>query len=83
MFHLTWYILIGPIAGVIVKSGIIESIIGRRCEPHVFAPDQPTISSCRVSFFRHWAAILILFICYKRTIHFPQSIRSSSSKPAE
>jgi hypothetical protein len=28
MFHLTWYILIGLISGVIVKSGIIESIIG-------------------------------------------------------
>ncbi len=28
MFHLTWYILIGLISGIIVKSGIIESIIG-------------------------------------------------------
>jgi hypothetical protein len=28
MVHLTWYILIGLISGVIVKSGIIESIIG-------------------------------------------------------
>jgi len=28
MFHLIWYVLIGLISGVIVKSGIIESIIG-------------------------------------------------------
>jgi hypothetical protein len=28
MSHLIWYVLIGLISGVIVKSGIIESIIG-------------------------------------------------------
>jgi hypothetical protein len=28
MLHLIWYVLIGLISGVIVKSGIIESIIG-------------------------------------------------------
>jgi hypothetical protein len=28
MFHLVWYMLIGLISGIIVKSGIIESIIG-------------------------------------------------------
>ncbi|HEV3211246.1 MAG TPA: hypothetical protein VGY91_13370 [Chthoniobacterales bacterium] len=28
MLHLIWYVLIGLISGVIVKSGIIESING-------------------------------------------------------
>jgi uncharacterized membrane protein YeaQ/YmgE (transglycosylase-associated protein family) len=65
MFHLIWYVLIGLISGVIAKSvmhvhmtifwtivlGIIGSIIGGCCYPHVFAPDKRTISSRRPHFF--------------------------------
>ena len=36
MLHLIWYVLIGLISGVIVKSGIIESIIGGGVS-HVFS----------------------------------------------
>src|ERR1700682_3926224 len=85
MFHLIWYVLIGLISGVIAKSvmhvhitifwtivvGIIGSIIGGALT-HMFS--RPTNERYHPAglLFSTLGAILILFICYKLKIHFPQ-----------
>ena len=85
MFHLVWYILIGLISGVIAKSvmhvhmtifwtivlGIIGSILGGAVT-HMFS--RPTNERYHPAglIFSTVGAILILFICYKLKIHFPQ-----------
>lgn len=85
MFHLIWYILIGLISGVIAKSvmhvhitifwtivvGIIGSIIGGAVT-HMFS--RPTNKRYHPAglIFSTLGAILVLFICYKLKIHFPQ-----------
>jgi len=85
MFHLVWYILIGLISGVIAKSvmhvhmtifwtivlGIIGSILGGAVT-HMFS--RPTDERYHPAglIFSTVGAILILFICYKLKIHFPQ-----------
>jgi len=85
MFHLVWYILIGLISGVIAKSvmhvhmtifwtivlGIIGSIMGGAVT-HMFS--RPTNERYHPAglIFSTVGAILILFICYKLKIHFPQ-----------
>jgi hypothetical protein len=54
MFHLTWYILIGLISGVIVKSGIIESIIGGGVS-HMFSrPTNEQYHPAGSHFFDTW-----------------------------
>src|SRR5438552_12958677 len=85
MIHLIWYILVGLIAGVIAKSvmhvhmtifwtivlGIIGSIIGGAVT-HMFS--RPTNERYHPAglIFSTLGAILVLFICYKLKIHFPQ-----------
>jgi uncharacterized membrane protein YeaQ/YmgE (transglycosylase-associated protein family) len=85
MFHLIWYILIGLISGVIAKSvmhvhlaifwtivlGIIGSIIGGGVS-HMFS--RPTNERYHPAglILSTLGAILVLFICYKLKIHFPQ-----------
>src|ERR1017187_1092396 len=85
MFHLVWYVLIGLISGVIAKSvmhvhitifwtivlGIIGSIIGGGVT-HMFS--RPTNERYHPAglVFSTLGAILVLFICYKLKIHFPQ-----------
>src|SRR5580704_15011481 len=85
MFHLIWYVLIGLISGVIAKSvmhvhmtifwtivlGIIGSIIGGAVT-HMFS--RPTTERFHPAglVFSTLGAILVLFICYKLKIHFPQ-----------
>jgi len=85
MFHLIWYLLIGLISGVIAKSvmhvhitifwtivlGIIGSIIGGAVT-HMFS--RPTNERYHPAglIFSTLGAILVLFICYKLKIHFPQ-----------
>jgi len=86
MFHLIWYILIGLIAGVIAKSvmhvqhitifwtivlGIIGSIIGG-CVTHMFSRARSERYHPAGLIFSTLGAILVLFICYKLKIHFPQ-----------
>jgi uncharacterized membrane protein YeaQ/YmgE (transglycosylase-associated protein family) len=85
MFHLIWYILIGLIAGVIAKSvmhvhmtifwtivlGIIGSIIGGAVT-HMFSRPSNERFHPAGLIFSTLGAILILFICYKLKIHFPQ-----------
>src|ERR1700680_4412270 len=85
MFHLVWYILIGLISGFIAKSvmhvhmtifwttvlGIIGSIIGGGVA-HMFS--RPTNERYHPAglVFSTLGAILVLFICYKLKMHFPQ-----------
>jgi uncharacterized membrane protein YeaQ/YmgE (transglycosylase-associated protein family) len=85
MFHLVWYILIGLISGVIAKSlmhvhmtifwtivlGIIGSIIGGGIT-HMFS--RPTNERFHPAglIFSTLGAILVLYICFKLNIHFPQ-----------
>jgi uncharacterized membrane protein YeaQ/YmgE (transglycosylase-associated protein family) len=85
MFHLIWYILIGLISGVIAKSvmhvhmaifwtivlGIVGSIIGGGVS-HMFS--RPTNERYHPAglILSTLGAILVLFICYKLNIHFPQ-----------
>jgi uncharacterized membrane protein YeaQ/YmgE (transglycosylase-associated protein family) len=85
MFHLVWYILIGLISGVIAKSlmhvhmtifwtvvlGIVGSIIGGGIT-HMFS--RPTNERFHPAglIFSTLGAILVLYICFKLNIHFPQ-----------
>ena len=85
MFHIIWYVLIGLIAGVIAKSvmhvhitivwtivlGIIGSVMGGAVS-HMFS--RPTNKQYHPSglIFSTLGAILVLFICCKLKIHFPQ-----------
>jgi uncharacterized membrane protein YeaQ/YmgE (transglycosylase-associated protein family) len=85
MFHLIWYVLIGLISGVIAKSvmhvhiaifwtivlGIIGSIIGGGVS-HMFS--RPTNERYHPAglILSTLGAMLVLFICYKLKIHFPQ-----------
>jgi uncharacterized membrane protein YeaQ/YmgE (transglycosylase-associated protein family) len=85
MFHLIWYILIGLISGVIAKSvmhvhitifwtivlGILGSIIGGGVA-HMFSRPANERYHPAGLIFSTLGAILILFICYKLNIHFPQ-----------
>jgi uncharacterized membrane protein YeaQ/YmgE (transglycosylase-associated protein family) len=85
MFHLIWYLLVGLISGVIAKSvmnvhiaifwtivlGIIGSIIGGGVT-HMFS--RPTNERYHPAglIFSTLGAILVLYICYKLKIHFPE-----------
>jgi uncharacterized membrane protein YeaQ/YmgE (transglycosylase-associated protein family) len=86
MFHLIWYVLIGLISGgyreigdarayndllETIVLGIIGSIIGGAVT-HMFS--RPTNERYHPAglIFSTLGAILVLFICYKLKIHFPQ-----------
>lgn len=70
MFHLIWYMLIGLISGIIVKSGIIESIIGGGVS-HMFShPTNERFHPAGI-IFSTLGAILVLFACIKLNIRFP------------
>jgi len=85
MFHLFWYILIGLISAVIAKSvmhvhlttfwtivlGIIGSILGGAVT-HVFSRPKNGRYHPAGLIFSRLDAILLLCICYKLKIHFPQ-----------
>jgi uncharacterized membrane protein YeaQ/YmgE (transglycosylase-associated protein family) len=85
MFHLIWYVLIGLISGVIAKSvmhmhitifwtivlGIIGSIIGGAVT-HMFSRPKNERYHPAGLVFSILGAILVLFICYKLKVHFPQ-----------
>ena len=85
MLHLIWYIVVGLIAGIIAKSvmhvhmtffwtivlGIIGSIIGGAVT-HMFT--RPIAGRFHPAglIFSTLGAILVLFLCHKLKIHFPQ-----------
>jgi uncharacterized membrane protein YeaQ/YmgE (transglycosylase-associated protein family) len=85
MFHFIWYILVGLIAGLIARTamhthmtlfwtivlGVIGSILGGAIT-HIFS--RPTNERYHPAglIFSTLGAILVLFICHKLKIHFPQ-----------
>jgi uncharacterized membrane protein YeaQ/YmgE (transglycosylase-associated protein family) len=85
MFHLIWYILIGLISGAIAKSvlhvhltifwtivlGIVGSIIGGGIA-HMFSGPTNRRYHPAGLIFSTLGAILVLYVCYKLKIHFPQ-----------
>ncbi|HYL76289.1 MAG TPA: GlsB/YeaQ/YmgE family stress response membrane protein [Bryobacteraceae bacterium] len=85
MFHLIWYILIGLIAGVIARSamhehitifwtivlGIIGSIVGGGIS-HMLSRSRNERYHPAGLIFSILGAILVLYICHKLKIHFPQ-----------
>jgi uncharacterized membrane protein YeaQ/YmgE (transglycosylase-associated protein family) len=85
MFHLIWYILIGLVAGVIAKSimhvhlaliwtivlGIIGSIIGGAVT-HMFSRAREGVPFHPAGLiFSVLGSLLVLFLCYKLNIRFP------------
>src|SRR5206468_5107333 len=84
MFHLIWYVLVGLIAGVIAKSvmhahltifwtivlGIIGSIIGGAVT-HMFSRPANERYHPAGLIFSTLGAILVLFLCLKFHIRFP------------
>jgi uncharacterized membrane protein YeaQ/YmgE (transglycosylase-associated protein family) len=85
MFHLIWYVLIGLISGVIAKSvmhvhmtifwtfvlGIIGGILGGGVT-HMFSRPANERYHPAGLIFSTLGAMLLLFICYKLNIHFPE-----------
>ncbi len=85
MFHLIWYILIGLISGLIAKSvmhvhmtifwttvlGVIGSIFGGGVSHMLWRPTNERYHPAGL-IFSTLGAILLLFICEKLKIHFPQ-----------
>jgi uncharacterized membrane protein YeaQ/YmgE (transglycosylase-associated protein family) len=85
MFHLLWYILIGLISGVIAKSvmhvhmtifwtvvlGVIGSIIGGGVS-HMFSRPSNDRYHPAGLILSTLGAILVLYICFKLNIHFPE-----------
>jgi uncharacterized membrane protein YeaQ/YmgE (transglycosylase-associated protein family) len=85
MFHLIWYVLIGLVSGFVAKSvmhvhitifwtvvlGIIGGILGGAVT-HMFS--RPTNERYHPAglIFSTLGAMLVLFICYKLNIHFPE-----------
>jgi uncharacterized membrane protein YeaQ/YmgE (transglycosylase-associated protein family) len=85
MFHLIWYILIGMISGYIAKSvmhvhmtmfwtivlGVIGSILGGAVT-HMFSRPKKMVYHPAGLIFSTLGAILILYVCFKLKIHFPE-----------
>jgi uncharacterized membrane protein YeaQ/YmgE (transglycosylase-associated protein family) len=90
MFHLIWYALIGLLSGIIAKSvmhvhltlfwtialGVIGSILGGAVT-HVFL--RPTNERYHPAglIFSTLGAVLLLFICFKLKINFPEVVSLS------
>jgi uncharacterized membrane protein YeaQ/YmgE (transglycosylase-associated protein family) len=85
MFHLIWYVLVGLIAGIIAKSimhvhmtiswtivlGILGSVIGGAVTHMLSRPRNDRYHPAGLV-FSTLGAILILYICIRLRIHFPQ-----------
>jgi uncharacterized membrane protein YeaQ/YmgE (transglycosylase-associated protein family) len=85
MFHLVWYVLVGLIAGVIAKSvmhahitmswtivlGILGSVIGGAVTHMLSRPKDDRYHPAGLV-FSTLGAILILYVCFKLRIRFPQ-----------
>ena len=85
MFHLMWYILVGLISGVIANSvmhvhitifwtivlGIIGSILGGAVT-HMFSRPRNDRYHPAGLIFSTLGAILVLYVCYKLKIRFPE-----------
>jgi uncharacterized membrane protein YeaQ/YmgE (transglycosylase-associated protein family) len=85
MFHLIWYVLVGLIAGVIAKSVmhvqmtiswtivlcILGSVIGGAVTHMLSRPRNDRYHPAGL-IFSTLGAILILYICFRLRIRFPQ-----------
>ena len=85
MFHIIWYVIIGLISGVIAKSvmhvhltmtwtivlGIIGSLLGGGVSHIIFRSRNERYHPAGL-IFSTLGAILVLYVCYKLKIHFPQ-----------
>jgi len=85
MFHIIWYVIIGLISGLIAKSvmhqqltttwtivlGIVGSLLGGGVTHIIFRSRNERYHPAGL-IFSTLGAILVLFICYKLKIHFPQ-----------
>ena len=85
MFHLLWYVLIGLISGVIAKSvlhvhmtifwtivlGVIGSIVGGGVS-HIFSRPANDRYHPAGLILSTLGAILILYLCVRLNIHFPE-----------
>jgi uncharacterized membrane protein YeaQ/YmgE (transglycosylase-associated protein family) len=85
LFHLIWYILIGLVAGVIAKSimhvhlalmwtivlGIIGSVVGGAVT-HIFSRPREGVPFHPAGLiFSVLGSILVLYLCHKLNIRFP------------
>jgi uncharacterized membrane protein YeaQ/YmgE (transglycosylase-associated protein family) len=84
MFHILWYVIIGLLSGLIAKSvmhehmtmfwtivlGIVGSILGGGLT-HMISRSKNERFHPAGLIFSTLGAILVLFICYKLRIHFP------------
>ena len=87
MFHLIWYVLIGLVSGFIAKSvmhehitmfwtitlGIIGSIIGGAVTHMLLRPKNERYHPAGL-IFSTLGAILVLYVCFKLKIRFPQVV---------
>jgi uncharacterized membrane protein YeaQ/YmgE (transglycosylase-associated protein family) len=85
MLHLVWYVLIGLVAGFIAKSvmhvhmtiqwtiilGIVGSIIGGALTHMFLRPRNERFHPAGL-IFSTLGAILVLYVCFKLKIRFPQ-----------
>lgn len=85
MLHLIWYVVVGLITGVIAKSvmhlpmtifwtivlGIVGSILGGALT-HMFVRPRNRRYHPAGLIISTLGAILILYVCFKLNIHFPQ-----------
>jgi uncharacterized membrane protein YeaQ/YmgE (transglycosylase-associated protein family) len=85
MFHLIWYVLIGLISGILAKSmmhvhittfwtivlGIIGSVIGGGVAHMFSGPTKERFHPAGL-ILSTLCAMLVLFVCQKLNIHFPQ-----------
>jgi uncharacterized membrane protein YeaQ/YmgE (transglycosylase-associated protein family) len=85
MFHLIWYVLVGLVAGAIAKTvmhvhmamswtivlGVLGSVIGGAVT-HMFVRPRNDRYHPAGLIFSTLGAILILYVCFKLRIHFPQ-----------
>jgi uncharacterized membrane protein YeaQ/YmgE (transglycosylase-associated protein family) len=85
MFHLIWYLLIGLLAGIISKSvmhvhmtlfwtialGVVGSIVGGAVT-HIFSRPANERFHPAGLIFSTLGSILVLYVCFKLKIHFPE-----------